>query len=197
MGRDVRVDDYVARAEPFARPILTTIRERLHAACPDLVERIRWSMPHFDHAGRPFAGMAAFKAHASFGFWRHAEVTGAPTRRDAMGQFGRLTRVEDLPDEAAFAALVRAAMAVTGAGPAKREPKHPKPLLAEPPEIAAAVAAGGAFGDHWAAFPPGARRDYLDWIAAARRPDTRARRLATTLADVAEGRRHNWRYQTR
>ena len=99
MARDERVDAYIERQAEFAKPILTKLRAMVHAACPDCDETLKWSMPSFIYKGSILAGMAAFKAHATFGFWQAKLVVGQTGReREAMGSFGRLTLVEDLPD---------------------------------------------------------------------------------------------------
>ena len=54
--KDPRVDAYIAQAQPFARPILRHLRKVVHAGCPDVVETMKWRMPHFDYKG-PFSGM--------------------------------------------------------------------------------------------------------------------------------------------
>ena len=69
--KDPRVDAYIASAAPFARPILKRLRALVHEGCPEVVETIKWKMPAFEHAG-PLCGMAAFKAHCVFGFWKAA-----------------------------------------------------------------------------------------------------------------------------
>ena len=100
MSTDPRIDAYIARQADFARPILEHLRSAVHAACPEAEETLKWSMPHFLYKGQMLAGMAAFKAHATFGFWRAKEVLGETgAERDAMGQFGRLTSVADLPPD--------------------------------------------------------------------------------------------------
>ena len=38
--RDPRVDAYIEKAADFAKPILMEIRERVHAACPEVEEAI-------------------------------------------------------------------------------------------------------------------------------------------------------------
>ena len=197
MARDERVDAYIERQAEFAKPILTKLRAIVHAACPDCDETLKWSMPSFIYKGSILAGMAAFKAHATFGFWQAKLVVGETGReREAMGSFGRLTRVEDLPDEATMAALIRKAMTLVDTGEkAPRPVKHPKPALETPPDLLEALAANEAARATFDDFPPSARRDYLDWLADAKRPETRAKRLAQAVDWMAEGKRRHWKYE--
>ena len=197
MARDERVDAYIERQAEFAKPILAKLRAMVHAACPDCDETLKWSMPSFIYKGSILANMAAFKAHATFGFWQAKLVVGQTGReREAMGSFGRLTRVEDLPDEATMAALIRKAMTLVDTGEkAPRPVKHPKPALETPPDLLEALAANEAARATFDGFPPSARRDYLDWLADAKRPETRAKRLAQAVEWMAEGKRRHWKYE--
>lgn len=197
MARDKRVDAYIERQAEFAKPILAKLRAMVHAACPDCDETLKWSMPSFIYKGSILAGMAAFKAHATFGFWQAKLVVGETGReREAMGSFGRLTRVEDLPDDATMEALIRKAMTLVDTGEkAPRPVKHPKPALETPPDLLEALAANEAARATFDGFPPSARRDYLDWLADAKRPETRAKRLAQAVEWMAEGKRRHWKYE--
>lgn len=186
MPCDPAVDTYIEDHAPFARPILVWLRERVHAAVPEAEEAIKWRMPFFMYRGRPLANMAAFKAHASFGFWG-SDAT--PTR------LGRLERLEDLPEAAGFEALVRAEAdrmdargACCGSGPTKPEAEVP-------PELAKALAGDVQAAANFAAFVPSARRDYCEWIAQAKRPDTRLRRITDAVAWIRDGKRRNWKYE--
>lgn len=192
---DPRVDAYIAAAAPFARPLLATLRERVHAACPGVEEGIKWGMPAFAWQGRPLASMAAFKAHATFAFWLGEAVTG-PHPAGAMGQFGRLREPADLPDAARMGDWLRRAMALAESG-ATRAPAGERPAAAMPAAFDAALAANAAARAAFAAMPPGARREYVEWIADARRDDTRARRIAQALEWIAQGKPRNWKYAAR
>src|SRR5690242_15133648 len=55
--KDPRIDAYIAKAPPFAQPILTHIRAVVHEGCPDVVETMKWSSPFFDYAGGPLCMM--------------------------------------------------------------------------------------------------------------------------------------------
>lgn len=197
MSTDPRIDAYIARQADFARPILEHLRSAVHAACPEAEETLKWSMPHFLYKGQMLAGMAAFKAHATFGFWRAKEVLGGTgAERDAMGQFGRLTSVADLPPGDVLKALIGKAMALTDSGSRPARPKAaPKPELETPPELATALAANPAARATFDGFPPGCRREYVEWVIDAKRPETRDKRIAQAVEWMAEGKRRNWKYE--
>lgn len=196
METDPRIDAYIARQADFARPILEHLRGLLHRSGLDLVETMKWSMPHFTYKGRLFAGIAAFKAHATFGLWRARDVLGdTGSERDAMGQFGRLTSLADLPPDDELLAILRRAAEVADAGPKPRPAKPAKPELATPDDLRAALAAEPKAVATFEAFPPSCRREYVEWVVEAKRPETRARRIAQAVEWMAEGKRRNWKYE--
>ena len=195
MAFDPRVDAYIKRAAPFAQPILVHLRALVHEVAPGVEETIKWGMPTFMHAGTILCSMAAFKQHASFGLWKHALVTGGGQPPGGMGSYGKLAALADLPPRATLVAHLRKALALAEAGPsASTRRVTPKAVPAVPPDLAAALAANPAAGAAFEAFPPGARREYIEWIVEAKREDTRARRLAQAIEWIAEGKRRNWKY---
>jgi uncharacterized protein YdeI (YjbR/CyaY-like superfamily) len=197
MNRDPRIDAYIARQADFARPILEHLRAAVHAACPDCEETLKWSMPTFMYKKEILAGMAAFKAHATFGFWKGSLVVGDTNeQKSAMGQFGRLTSVDDLPPGDVLGQLIGKAMALNDAGvKVKRPVKHAKPDVETPPDLGEALAGNAAARAAYDGFPTSAKRDYVDWLTEAKRPETRARRLGQAVEWMAEGKRRNWKYE--
>lgn len=196
MSRDPRIDDYIAKAAPFARPILEHVRERVHAAAPEAEETMKWSSPTFTVDGKILLGMAAFKAHAALNFWRGQELRGDAAKADAMGQFGKLTSVEDLPSDKELEALIREGAGLARTAPAPRKVKHePKPEPGLHPEFEAALKANPKAQAMLDGFPPSARRDYLEWIVEAKQDATRSKRIATAVEWLNEGKRRHWKYQ--
>ncbi len=195
MPKDPRVDAYIAAKGDFAKPILSHLRELIHTRLPDVAEDIKWSMPAFIYKGRPLANMAAFKAHAAFGFWNRQELkTGQ--EGDAMGQYGRITSRDTMPDDAILLDALDKAVAMIDAGvKPQRAVRKPKPEVEVPAALVAALAGDAAASAKWDAFPPGCRREYCEWIAEAKRDETRAKRIATTIAQTREGKRMNWKYE--
>lgn len=196
-ARDPRVDAYIQKSADFARPILTHIREVVHAACPDVEETMKWSFPHFDYKGIMMS-MAAFKGHCTLGFWNAKEVLGPDAQEGAMGQFGRIASLKDLPSKKVLTGYVKKAMAVKDAGvklarPAPRPGTEP----AVPEELAAALRLkkNRKAKDTWDAFPPSHRREYVEYIDEAKRAETRARRIVQTVELLNEGKARNWKYQ--
>ena len=195
-GRDPRIDAYIAKAAPFAQPILEQVRARVHATLPEVEETLKWSAPAFTKSGKILLMMAAFKAHAALNFWRGQEIGDGDPKAGAMGQFGKLTSVADLPGEAEFGALVREAAALAATAPAPRKIKHePKPSAALHPEFAEALKASAAAKAALDSFSPSTRRDYLDWVADAKQDATRAKRIATAVEWLAEGKKRHWKYE--
>lgn len=196
--KDARVDAYIARAPEFARPILKHLRAHVHGACPAAAETLKWGRPHFMYRGM-LCGMSAFKQHCAFGFWQGSRVVAPPARPTAggMGQFGRITKIADLPSPRALQALVRAAMALNEAGtPTPRRAKaRPKPPVAVPADLARALKASAAARTTFAALSPSGRREYIEWLEEATREETRSRRLATALEWLSAGKGRNWKYE--
>ncbi|WP_129791908.1 YdeI family protein [Sphingosinicella sp. CPCC 101087] len=196
MKSDPRVDAYIARQADFARPILEHLREAVHAACPDCEETLKWGAPHFTYRGEMLAGMAAFKQHATFGFWRGGLVVGQEkVQMSGMGQFGKLTAIADLPVRSELEALVSKAMKLSDEGVKAPRRKHDKPPLTMPPDMRAALDANPAAAATFDGFPAGAQREYVEWITEAKRDETRTKRLAQAVEWLAEGKRRHWKYQ--
>ena len=195
-GKDQRIDAYIAKAQPFAKPILKRLRKAIHAGCPDVVETIKWSMPAFEYHG-PLAGMAAFKAHCTFGFWKGSLMKTVPKdkARDAMGQFGRFESIEDVPSEAALVRMVKEAAALNASGAkVERVPRAPKKPLTAPPYMLAAIRKDRKARATYDAFSPSAKREYIEWITSAKSDATRDRRLETAVQWMSEGKIRTWKY---
>ena len=202
-ARDPRVDDYIAKSAPFAHAPLAHIRDAMHAALPEVTEAIKWSHPFFLLDGRPFANMAAFKAHCSLGFWRGGRPIAeeaAGEREQAMGQFGRVESLADLPKAAALRKLIVQARAAWAAAldekaAAPPAPKAKRAAPAVPDDFAAALRAASGARRRYDAFTPSQQAEYVDWIVQARREATRAARIAQAVEWIAEGKTRNWKYQ--
>ena len=197
------VDAYIAKSAPFAQPILSHLRELVHQACPPVEETLKWGFPHFMHHGI-VCSMAAFKAHAAFGFWHQAmrESIGAAGNAPggaAMGEFGRITALADLPKDKALAQYIRKAAALNESGekPARPRPPAPKgPRTVDVPEDFAAAL--GKNRKARAAFEAGSysfRKEYVMWVGEAKRAETRAKRIATSVEWLADGKSRNWKYE--
>ena len=181
---------------PFAQPILTYLRGVVHDACPSVQETVKWSAPHFDYHGM-MCGMAAFKEHCAFGFWKASLVLGDKSGKaqEAMGHFGRITSVDDLPPKKTLIRYIEKAMALNEEGvQVKRPPKRPKKAIVAPAYFLAALKKNPTALATYEAFPPRHNREYVEWITEAKSAATRARRLADAVAWIAEGKPRNWKY---
>lgn len=193
MDQDPRISAYIDAAAPFARPILHHIRHLAHQACPGVEETLKWSMPAFLHKGQQFAGMAAFKAHASLHVWNRLDPQPRG-QSEGMGQYGKLTALADLPPDATLIADLAAAVAAIDAGAKQtRAANTVRPAPDIPADLLEAFGAAPAAAAAFTSFPPSAQREYVDWIIEAKAAETRARRIETTIAQCAEGKRRYWK----
>jgi uncharacterized protein YdeI (YjbR/CyaY-like superfamily) len=203
MGKkDPRVDDYIAGSADFARPVLTHLRKLVHAACPDVEEAMKWSLPHFMHQGI-LCSMAAFKNHCAFGFWKGSLIFGKAktvgnTPKEAMGHLGRITAISDLPADAALIGYIKQAARLNEEGikpPTRSKPRSKvKKDLVVPVELMAALKknkkALAAFED----FSYSHKKEYVEWITEAKRDETRKQRVETAIAWMADGKSRHWKY---
>jgi uncharacterized protein YdeI (YjbR/CyaY-like superfamily) len=196
MGKiDPRVDQYIARSADFAKPILTHIRKVVHEACPNVEETMKWSAPHFDYKGM-MCGMAAFKGHCAFGFWKAALVLDDPAADEGMGSFGKLTSVKDLPSDRQLAGYVKKAAKLNDNGvKVVRKAAAPKKPLKVPVDFAAALKKNHAARRTFDAFSPSNKREYLEWVTEAKTDATRSKRMATSVEWLSQGKTRNWKYE--
>ena len=192
MSREPRIDGYIAKAQPFARPILERVRERVHAVMPDVEEAMKWSHPTYLRNGKIVLGTAAFKEHAAVNFWRGQEL-GLSRPGGAMGQLGKLTSVDDLPKD--LDAMIAKAFDVSSAPAAPKPKRAPKPMPELHPDFAAALDKAPKAKATMDAFPPSCRREYLEWVAEAKQDATRRKRIASAIEWLSEGKRRNWKYE--
>ena len=203
---DSKVDAYIAKSAAFAQPVLTHLRALIHKACPDVKEEMKWSRPFFVHGGTILCNISAFKEHCSLRFWG-AEM-GKVLRQEGvlqeggMGSLGRITSVKDLPPDKKLVGYIRRAAEFINVGlgdnrivVARRVAKAPKPPVETPAEFTAALKKNKAAAEVFAAFSPSCKREYMEWIADAKRAETRERRIAQAVEWISEGKQRNWKYQ--
>jgi uncharacterized protein YdeI (YjbR/CyaY-like superfamily) len=196
-SKDPRVDAYIAKSANFAKPILKHLRKIVHTGCPKVQETIKWQHPHFDYKG-VMSGMAAFKEHCVFGFWKEALILDRDqiAEKTAMGSFGCLRSLADLPADKTLIGYVKKAAALNDAGikaPGRTQPKKKEPLPV-PDYFSAALKKNAEARKTFEDFPPSKRREYIEWVIEAKREETRRERLATSIEWLAQGKPRNWKY---
>lgn len=192
------VDAYIAAAAPFARPILQKVRAAFHRGCPELEERIKWGVPSFEHHGL-LGGMAAFRHHVAWGFSRRKELEDPEGILAGEGMFGggKISEEKQLPSQRVLVAYVKAAARLNEAGPRRRAAPASKAPLRVPAPFQAALQASKKARATFEALAPSHRREYIEWIAGAKRDATRERRIATAIEWLAQGKTQSWRYERR
>jgi uncharacterized protein YdeI (YjbR/CyaY-like superfamily) len=199
--KNKQVDEYIAKAAPFARPILTHIRTQVHKACPDVIEEMKWGHPGYLYHGI-LCISSAFKAHCGLVFWKSSLIAKADknfvrSEEKGMGQFGRITSVDDLPAARVLVGIIKTAAALNEQG--IKKPSRPAAKktakLSIPADLAKGLAKNKKAKATFEGLSPSHKREYVDWIESAKREETRLKRIATTLEWLAEGKKQSWRYE--
>lgn len=199
MSKDKRIDAYIAKAEPFARPILKHLREVVHKTCPEVKETMKWSFPHFDYKG-VMCSMASFKQHAVFGFWKASLMKDKSLMQNAasetsMGHLGKILSVKDLPSDKVLTGYIKEAMALNEAG---KKVERAKPVMNRdvkvPNYFQKAINANKAASRIFEAFSPSNKKEYVEWIIDAKTDATRQKRMETAVEWMSEGKIRNWKY---
>lgn len=198
-------DAYIAKAAPFAQPILKHLRGVVHEGAPGVVEEMKWSRPFFVYEGVILGNISAFKAHCSFGLWgaemaQQLRAEGVASS-EGMGTFGRITRVEDLPPKKQLVGYVKEAARKIAEGERTKSIDRPKPVrvakaeVTVPEALAAALKKNKAAAAQFEAMSPSCRKEYCVWVGEAKREETRERRVAQAVEMIAEGKSRNWKYE--
>jgi len=203
MGKkDKRIDLYIAKAQPFAKPVLKHIRHLVHKACPDTEEIMKWSFPHFDYNGSMMCSMAAFKHHMAFGFWK-ASIMKDPDKileiknREAMGHLGRIKSLKDLPPDRIMLKYIKEAVRLNDEG-INLKPKpvtKEKNMLVIPDHFTNELKKNTKAMKTFEEFRYSHKKEYIQWITEAKTEETRAIRMKTAVEWLSEGKSRNWKYE--
>jgi uncharacterized protein YdeI (YjbR/CyaY-like superfamily) len=202
MGKtDKRVELYIGKAAPFAQPILIHILELVHKACPDVEEAFKWSFPCFVYNGSILCHMAAFKQHASFGFWLESKmkdphkILNRGKERNGMGHLGKLTSVKDLPSDKILTAYIKEAMTLIDKGEKiKKTTAKTKAPLKVPPYFKEALNKNKKALNTFENFSYTNKKEYVAWVTEAKTETTRNSRLKTAIEWMSQGKIRHWKY---
>ncbi len=197
------IDAYIAKSAGFAKPILEHLRELIHSTCPDVEEKMKWSMPFFDYKGEMMCHMASFKQHCALGFWK-GSIMKDPVLREtaasesAMGHLGKITSLKDLPPDKKIISWIKEAMLLNDNG-IKLPPKPkaaPGPKEPDIPDyFSKALSKNKKAKTVFDAFAPGKRKEYVAWLTEAKTEDTRNKRMEMAIEWIAQGKSRNWKYE--
>lgn len=195
-----KVDAYAEKAEDFAKPVFAHLRALIHATCPEVIEEVKWGIPHFDYKGDMMCIFAAYKKHCSFTFYKDALMgdarlkanAGIPAARRFMG---KLTDVADLPSDRELKSWIKESMALNEQGlklPV-RESKTPKEV-GMPAAFAEKLQTNPKIMETFESKSASFQKEYNVWIGEAKTEVTRDKRIEEAIAWIAEGKGRFWKY---
>ena len=197
--RHPQIDQIILNALPFAQPILIHFRELVHVVCPEVEEKIKWGMPHFDYKGQMMCHMASFKHHCAFSFYK-AELIDEQLVKNAktagvMGHLGKITSLKDLPSDAQLKKWIKAAMQLNDKGITITKPKVSAVTIPPAPDYLKKLFAKDPIAKKaWTALRPSHQKEYIQWLTDAKTEATREKRLNKRLDLLEEGKSLNWKY---
>ncbi len=146
--------------------------------------------------------MAAFKQHCAFGFWKASLMSDPkkiinPVGKSAMGDLGRITSLKDLPSDKIMLSYLKEAVKLNDAG-IKLPPKSAassKKEIKIPDDFYVLLKKNKKALSVFENFSPSNKREYIEWITEAKREETRAKRMATAIEWISQGKGRNWKYE--
>lgn len=195
-----KIDAYIEKAQPFAKPILEYIRETVHEYCPDAEEAMKWSFPNFLYKNRILCSMSAFKAHCAFGFWLESEMKTMKEitkdrEKNSMFNLGKITKIDDLPSKAQLKACIKEAMELTDMGVTLKKSTPSKTENEIPETFQNSLNANEKAKVIFQKSSPSFRKEYNMWIADAKTEATRNKRIQQAIEWILEGKSRNWKYE--
>lgn len=197
-NRSPQVDQVILKAAAFAQPILTHFRDLVHAVCPEVEEKIKWGMPFFVYKDDNLCHMAAFKQHCAIGFWKakliDEKLVAKAKTEEAMGHFGKITSIKDLPSDKLLTKWIKAGMQLNDAGIKLTKPPVEKNKPVEvPADIQKVINKNAKAKKTWIAFSNSHRKEYIQWITEAKTSVTKEKRITTMLQLLEEGNARYWK----
>ena len=190
-------DDY-ERVEVASREAWRAWLAANHATAPGA-----WAVTFKKDSGGPYVPYEALVEEALAFGWvdslgrkrdeRRTQLLHTPRKPKSGWSRPNKERIERLSAEGRMAPAGLAAVEVAKANGAWSKLDDVENLV-EPEDLAAALDADADARREWDAFPRSAKRGILEWIGSAKRPETRAKRVAETARLAAQGIRANqWR----
>lgn len=194
-------DAYIEKSADFAKPILNHLRSLVHQACPAAVEKIKWGFPNFEYKNEMLCHFASFKKHCAFGFWKGSlmqdqKLKENATSENAMGHYGKITSLKDLPADKLIIAHIKEAMKLNDDGikVPRTKPGNVSPVET-PDYFLKEIKKNKKAFTIWEKFSNSHKKEYVEWIVDAKRDETREKRMQQAIEWIAEGKGRNWKYE--
>lgn len=202
MGKKLKeIDAFIQKSAEFAQPILIHLRKLVHDNCPDVEEKIKWGMPHFEYKSETLCYMSSFKKHCAFGFYKASLMKDPVLMNEAkaetaMGHLGRIGSLKDLPSDSKMTTWIKEAMALTDKGIKLPPRKKSETTIIEIPEaFQKALQKNRTAKANFEKMPPSHKKEYISWITEAKTEPTREKRISTSIEWLSDNKSRNWKYE--
>lgn len=199
------VTSYIEKQQDFAQEILNCLRETVHSTGLEITEEMKWSFPNFMYKKKILCSMAGFKQHCSFGFWNASlmeEEKGlleTGKQKTAMGNLGKIKSVDELPEAGILRALIfkSASLIDEGKTPLKKPSVAEKKELVVPEILTVELEKNPEINHYFNSLSYSHRKEYIEYIAEAKREETRVKRVEKTMTLLKDKKHLNHKYEQR
>ncbi len=186
MKRYKTADAFIEAQEQY-KDELITLREIINST--ELDETVKWGMPVYTIDGKNVAGIGSFKSY--FGVWfyqgvflkdKHKKLVNAQEGRTKGMRQWRMNSPDEIDEKLLVEYLEEAIQNQKDGKTIKPEKKQ----LVIPAELKAAFTHDPKLEAAFEKFGLGSKREYADYIAEAKREDTKIRRLEKITPMILE-----------
>jgi uncharacterized protein YdeI (YjbR/CyaY-like superfamily) len=197
MNRYESVDDYIEASEQW-RAELVQLRKILQAT--QLEETVKWGGPCYTYAGKNIVGMGAFKSYVGLWFHQGALLTDKKKvlinaqegKTKALRQWQFRSKKEI--DTRLIQSYVKEAVQLQDSGQ-EIKPKRNRALKI-PPQLETALGKNKKTRAGFEDLTPGRKREYAEYIADAKREETKLKRLEKIIPMIQAGRGLHDKYRS-
>ena len=199
MVRPKSVEDFINTREKWQAEI-TRLREILVSM--DLEEGIKWMFPCYTHNKKNVVGIGGFKSYFGLWFYEGASMTdsqgvltNAQEGKTKDLRQWRMTTAKEIKVRS-IRAYVKEAIELSRVAKKKSPQKRNVSTVEVPPELHVALRANKKAAAAFNSLTPGRQRDYAEYIATAKRPETKLKRLEKILPMITNGVGLNDKYRS-
>lgn len=185
---NLEIENYIASSPEFARPIFIHLVQLIQKACPEATSSIKWGFPHYSYKGKMLCSFAAFSKHCAFSIptakmMQDQSLQKMAEAEIAMGHFGKITTIDDLPSANKIIGYLKSAMSIIESKTTKQQKIKKEKIVALliPEELLKALQVETEILKKFEIMSPSHQREYVNYINDAKKITTKLKRVEKVI----------------